>query len=417
MQRKNILISTVGSAGDILPMLGLGAELKRRGHEITVLYMPVLEDEIRRAGFDYIPIGTMEDIQDAMNDPDLWHPVRALEVIARKAILRYMRPIYEEIARFDPERTLLLTSGLAFGGRLAQEKLGHRLVTVHLQSSILMSAHDNPELAGYKLPERLPVGLRQRYLSFIEKVTVDRLIAPGLNAFRKELGLPPVRKIFSRWIHSPEGVIGLFPAWFAPIQPDWPAGMVQTGFVKYEQGFQEMPPKVEDFLKSGTAPIIFTAGSANVHGEGFFRTAIETTRRLNRRAVLLSRYPEQIPPDLPDGVIHADWVPMSRLLPRAALLVHHGGIGTTAQGLAAGIPQLITPLAHDQFDNADRLRKIGVGDRLLPRQFTMKKAVPVMERLLSDPMVHEQAQIYAARTDFDAAVRATGDIVESFLSD
>ena len=417
MRKKHILLTTVGSAGDILPMLGLGAELMRRGHKVTVLYMPLLEQEIRAAGFDFIPIGTMAEIQEAMNDPNLWHPVRAMEVIAKRAILKYMRPVYDEIARFDPSDTIVLASGLAFGARIAQERLGFRVLTVHLQSSILMSAHDDAELGGFRQPAWVSPPYRRRILDFVEKFFIDRLITPGLNSFRNELDLPPVNKLFSRWMHSPDGVLGLFPDWFSSPQPDWPAAMHQTGFVMFETGFQELPQDVSDFLDKGDAPLVFTAGSANAQSADFFRTAVETSRRLDRRAILLSRYAQLIPANLPDTILHTEWVPMSRLLPRAALLTHHGGIGTTAQALAAGVPQLITPLAHDQFDNANKLKDIGVGDRLLPKQFRTNRAVPAIRRLLTDPVVRENAQKYAQCVDFDKAVRESGEFIETFMAD
>jgi rhamnosyltransferase subunit B len=377
--------------------------------------MPILEEEIRSAGFNFIPLGTMQDIQDALNDPNLWHPVRGFEVIAKRAILKYMRPLYEEIIKFDPANTLVITSGMAFGARLAQEKLGYQLLTVHLQSSILMSAHDNAELAGIKLPDWFPPGIRRQYLNLAETMVIDRLLAPSLNRFRKELGLDPVRKIFSQWMNSTDSVLGLFPDWFSPSQPDWPTGMQQTSFVKFETGFQEFSTEASNFLNAGDAPIVFTAGSANAHVQSFFKTAVEATQRLGKRAILLSRFDQHIPSDLPDSVLHAEWVPMSQLLPRSAMIVHHGGIGTTAQALSAGIPQLVTPLAHDQFDNANRLKQIGVGDRLLPRQFTPKRAAAVMNRLLTDPEVQVNAKEISKRVDFDRALQNTGDLIEKFM--
>ena len=78
--------------------------------------------------------------------------------------------------------------------------------------------------------------------------------------------------------------------------------------------------------------------------------------------MFLTQYPEQLPARLPNGVRHFNYIPFSTVLPRAAAFVHHGGIGTTAQALAAGVPQLVVPLAHDQPDNAVRIRHLGVGD-------------------------------------------------------
>src|SRR5690606_30678605 len=116
-----------------------------------------------------------------------------------------------------------------------------------------------------------------------------------------------------------------------------------------------------EFLVAGEPPIVFAPGSANVQATEFFRTAAEVCEQLGRRGVLMTKYPDQLPPDLPRSVRQFGFVPFSKLLPRAAALVHHGGIGTCAQGLAAGLRQVVMPMAYDQLDNGTRLARLGVG--------------------------------------------------------
>jgi rhamnosyltransferase subunit B len=409
---KHVLLTTVGSAGDVYPMLGLGAGLRARGHTVTLVCAPIFEGDVRAAGLEFIPLGTLDDIRAALNEPDLWHPVKGLAVIARLAILKYMRPLYEILARYDPEKTLVVASSLAFGARLAQEARGLPLATVHLQPSILMSAHDPAELGGVGIPDWVPMGFRKAFLAGIERFTVDRLMAPDLNAFRAELGLEPVSKIFSSWMNSPELVLGFFPPWFAEPQPDWPEKMQLTGFIKHESAGGELPETVADFLDAGDPPVVFTAGSANVHGGDYFEAAVRAVETLGRRAVLLTRFPEQLPDALPPNILHAEWVPMRKLLERSASIVHHGGIGTMAQALAAGIPQLVTPLAHDQFDNANRVVRMGVGDRLDPRRFTPGRAARVLDRLLKDEDVLARAKGCSQKVDFETALADTCKFLE-----
>ena len=116
----------------------------------------------------------------------------------------------------------------------------------------------------------------------------------------------------------------------------------------------------------------------------------------------MTRYPEQLPNPLPKGVRHCGYIPFSQLLPRAAALVHHGGIGTTAQALAAGIPQLIMPMSHDQPDNAARVQRLGVGRSLRPKAF---RAAAVAARL--DPLLNSRE--VAARCQSVADKFKTGD--------
>src|SRR5262249_6681351 len=167
----------------------------------------------------------------------------------------------------------------------------------------------------------------------------------------------------TRWWHSPDGVLCLFPGWFGPRQPDWPANVWLTQFPLWDEDSIYKPqPEVEAFLRAGEATIVFTPGSSNAQAVTFFQAAVEACRSLGRRGMLLSRFPEQVPPDLPEGVRYFAYAPLSRVRSRAAALVHPGGMGTTAQVLRAGIPQLLMPLAYDQPDNAARLKRLGVGD-------------------------------------------------------
>jgi rhamnosyltransferase subunit B len=286
-------------------------------------------------------------------------------------------------------------------------------VTVHLQPTLFMSAYDNAEMGGFKVPDWLPLGFQQWRVAQLEKMVVDPLMAPPLNAFRAELGLPPVVRLFGRWMHSPQRVIGLFPAWFAPPQPDWPPNLSLTGFVDYQPEDAPLTPETEAFLARGDAPIVFTPGSAMQHGDRFFRAAIEASQRLGKRAILLTRFREQLPAKLPDGFLHVAWVQLGRLLPYADALVYHGGMGTMAQALKAGLPQLIVPFAHDQPDNANRLKALGIAERLNPGQFAASRVVKKLTWLLTDPLARVRCAGYAAQVDFKQALETACRLIET----
>jgi rhamnosyltransferase subunit B len=324
-----------------------------------------------RVGLEFIGLGTDEEYYGAVRDPDLWHPYRAFLVVARRLMLPWMRPLYQIVGeRAEPGHTVLVAPGTALGARIAQEKLGLPLATVHLQPIMLRSTVD-PGCYGFPdIINHLPRSLRGLYLRAVDRLLIDRLLAGETNAFRAELGLPPVRRLWDRWLHSPQLVRGLFPEWYAPPQPDWPPNVHLTGFPLWDESVHRPPsPELEEFLAAGEPPVIFTAGSAMAQGRDFFRVSAEVCRASGRRGLFLTQFPEQLPQPLPDGVRHFDYVPFSAVLPRAAAFVHHGGIGTTAQALAAGVPQLVVPLAHDQPDNAVRVRRLGVGDFLLPKAY------------------------------------------------
>jgi rhamnosyltransferase subunit B len=154
---------------------------------------------------------------------------------------------------------------------------------------------------------------------------------------------------------------------------------------------------------------VFTPGSAMMHGQNFFAAGVEACRILGRRGILLTRHSEHVPGNLPDGVIHAPYAPFSQLLPRSAALVHHGGIGSTAQAMACGVPQLMMPMGFDQPDNARRIRRLGVGDALAPKKFKGRAVAGVLGRLIGSAGVAESCKRVAER--FKAEPDALGETV------
>jgi rhamnosyltransferase subunit B len=255
--------------------------------------------------------------------------------------------------------------------------------------------------------------LRRMLWWLVDRAVVDPAIVPEMNRFRRELGLRRMSRIFDAWVHSPQRVIGLFPDWFAPPQPDWPAQLRLTGFPLYDESDQHtLPPGLEQFLSSGTPPLVFTPGSANRAAGAFLRTAVDAATKLERRALLLTRYAEQVPQPLPPAVHHEAYVPFSRVLPRCGALVHHGGIGTSAQGLAAAIPQLIMPLAFDQPDNAARLEQLGVGRWVVPSRFTPDRVARALDLLLDDGRVHQRCRRWSEAVQAGNAMRDTCTLLE-----
>ena len=389
-----VVVAALGSAGDVHPNVALAVALRQRGHRVLLVAASVFESLARRAGLEFVGLGTDSDFLGTIHDPALWHPYRAFSVVVKRLILPFMQPVYEVIERQAKSGdTLVVASSMAFGARIANEKLGVPLATIHMQPIMLRTVYAPPVFGFPDILGHLPRVLRRPYLRAADRFAIDSLLAPEVNAFRASLGLAPAHRFLDRWFHSPQLIIGLFPDWFAPPQPDWPPNVHLTGFPLYDEG-DSRPPQdgLTEFLDTGEAPVVFTAGSAMAQDREFFRVSVDVCRASGRRALLLTQFPEQLPGQLPSGIRRFDYVPFSQVLPRAAAFVHHGGIGTVAQGLAAGVPQLVVPLAHDQPDNAVRVRRLGVGDMLLPKEY---KTGTVLERLndvLKSPAIKESCR-------------------------
>lgn len=353
----------IGSAGDVHPFLGLARTFAKQGHRISFCTSPAFAPIVERSGLRLLPLGTAEEYHAAMNDPALWNPQTSFKTLW-KIMSGYLRPLFKILEAEVDEETVLVGSLWAFAARLMQEKYGVPFVSVQVSPSTFLSAKLMPVHKRFTIPSFLPYPLRAGLLRTIERQVLDRVCAPDLNRFRVSLGLSPVNRILGQWVHSPQGVLGLFPGWFAPPQTDWPRRVALTGFPLFDEGeFRAGDKELEDFLADGDAPVVFTPGSTLVDGAAFFKTAADVLHTLGQRGIFLAKQEEPLPA-LPSSILVRSYVPLSKLLPRARVLVHHGGIGTVSQALAAGIPQLAIPFAHDQFDNAERMKRLGCGLRL-----------------------------------------------------
>ena len=397
------------------PYVGVALALRRRGHDVRVITSPYFAPLLERVGLPFTPVGTVEDFHQVLDHPDLWDHRRGLTVIGQ-AVARSTAELYRliqvEATRGDE---VLVAPGLAFSARIAHETLGLRLVTMHLQPSCFISVHESavmhPWLASIN---RWPPALKRLVLRLGDRVA-DRALAPGVNTLRAELGLPSVRHIVSEWWHSPQRVIGLFPTWYGATQPDWPRQTALTGFPLYdERGATLIEPDLDLFLAEGRdRPVVFVAGSGNRQASRFFAAATDACHRLGRRGLLLTKFREQIPTSLPAGIRHADYAPLSEVLPRAAALVHHGGIGTAAQTLRAGCPQLVTPMTFDQPDNAARLVRLGVGRTVSPGAFTGARVAQELETLLGSDDVASACRDVAQRFEGIDPVTQTCELIEA----
>lgn len=395
---SHILLLPVGSAGDVFPFIWLGRQLIARGHRVTMITASLFEDMARGAGLGFVALGTKEEFEAIQNDPRIWKPYQATQLVfdfAGKNAVRSRDAIREIIERDKP--ALMIGSLLAFGARLAREQFGIPLVTVHLQPSVLISMHDTPiffsEAAWIS---KLPRWMKR--LIFSVPNPADTHARPHIRKACVEAGVQQPQSLLKEWWHSPDGVLLLFPEWFAAPQPDWPSNHFQHTFPLEDLAAERpLSADLQRFLTTGEKPVVFTPGSANIQAHRFFESAFKAITKLGKRAVFVTRDLSQLPADLPPTILAVEYAPFSALVPHASVFVHHGGIGTLSQGFAAGVPQLLMPMAHDQPDNENRLRRLGAGFGLTPRQFTSHRVAAALEKLTTDPHTAAAARQCAER--------------------
>jgi UDP:flavonoid glycosyltransferase YjiC (YdhE family) len=360
------ILVTLGTDGDVFPFIAVGDRLRNRGHRVTLAANENFRDHAHQRGLEFAPLVSHDETRRLLENPDVWHPVRSALAgarWARAALARQHALIASLVGQPD---TVLIGYPPIVAGRLAQVQFGRPLVSLMPMPWLILSDARPPALGNlFKYPFLGWPGVR-RALWRLAEFANNRLIGREVNRIARRLGLPPIRQLY-RWCLSPQRIIGLFPDWYAPPQPDWPTQTRLAGFALYDGSRgQPLPSELLDFCRAGSPPIAITFGTGMLHGSRLFQHAVQACTELGQRAVLLSKDRGQLSDELPPTMRHCAYAPFGQLLPRCAAVIHHGGIGTTAQSLAAGVPQVILPMAWDQPDNADRVRRLGVGRALSP---------------------------------------------------
>ncbi|WP_174928106.1 glycosyltransferase, partial [Burkholderia anthina] len=382
-----VIVTAIGSAGDVHPLLGVARTLAMRGHDVVFCTHPPFEAAARRFGFAFVPVGTAAEYDAAMANPALWDPRTSFRTLWQ-VIAPVVRPHYDALRALTDRDTVLVGTLWAFSARLMQELHGTPYVSVQVSPSTLLSAQVPPTHPRLTIPARWPLPVKSALMTLIERQVLDRVCGPALNAVRRELGLAPARRVLGRWLHSTDGVLCLFPDWFAPAQRDWPARLLQSGFPLFNDvAAPDDDPALDAFLAAGEPPVVFTAGSTLIDHAAYARAVSDALRASGARGILLTPHDAAT---AGERLLVRRFVPMRTLLPRCRALVHHGGIGTVALAYEAGIVQVATPFAHDQFDNAQRVAASGCGVRV-DGPVDGARLAAALARVLAEPAFAERA--------------------------
>lgn len=353
------MIAVFGSGGDVRPYVILGKALRKRGHQVAVAVNPYFGPMVKGADLRLIPLGPEEGYLNALKDPHLWHPRRSIQRMFRYmagAVPLYWHALYEELKDTD----LVVTSSFAIGARFAAEVENVPCVNTHLQPSLFRSYRDFTLVGpNMKWMRRAPKPAKQVFFAFGDRILNGDPLE-RLNDQRPFMGLEPLEDYYSEVMHGGDAVAALYPEWFAARQEDWPANALQFDFLMDppSQG-NALAPDLEAFIQEGTAPVLWTFGTANIQIEKHIAMAQETSRTLRQRAIIVCTAFQESQTN--GEFFQTPYAPFADLISRCAVVVHHGGIGTIAQCLRAGVRQVAVPQAYDQYDNGARLERLGVG--------------------------------------------------------
>lgn len=410
-----VAFACIGSLGDLHPMLALAVEAKRRGHDAVVAAAPGYSANVGAAGVGFHPLRP-EIPGGPAQLAYYFHMSRGPGRLLGEVVFAGIRETHADLCAAVRGADALVVGELLYTAGLAAEGEGIPWLNAVLAPTSMLSATDPSVLAPAQFlhPFRR-LGAWVHRLAYLGGRLQGRLWAREYFRFRREMGLPGGGNPIFDTKHSPHGTLAMFPEFLGAPQPDWPRASVQCGFPFYGQG--EAGPALAEFLDAGAAPLVFTLGSIVAHFEPrFYHAAVEAAQRLGMRAVLLTGRNSAVPGDLPPGIFSAPYEPLGALLPRAAAVVHAGGIGTCAEALGAGVPSVVVPFAFDQPDNAWRLRKLGVAGVVPRNSISAKNLAAALGRVAGNPEMREIALRIARGIDPAAGVRRAVDAIEAAAS-
>lgn len=407
------------------PYLAIATGLKKRGHDAVVATSEVYREKVQNEGVGFAPV--RPNVGELMGNQEfvekLWDPIRGTENLVRDYLLPAVQDSYDDLLAAATGADLLLTHVAAYAGPIVAEKLKLRWLSVALQPLVFLSVYDRPTLAPIPLINELGVlgPIYYRALFAMAGARAGQFTGPILRV-RERAGLdkPIGNPLFRGWF-SPYGTLALFSRHFANPQRDWPAHVSVCGFPFFDRLGTEhgLSPELKAFLDNGPPPVLFTLGSSAVmHPGSFFRESLEVAIQMNVRAVLLTGAlagDDVIPTPLPANIHAAGYAPYSEIMPRCSAIVHQAGIGTTAQALRSGRPMIAVPWSHDQPDNAERLRRLGVSRTVRRSSYRARKVVENLTELLADTRYAQTAAKIAAAIQGEHAVETACDAIEAAL--
>ena len=415
-----IVVTTLGSFGDLFPIVPVALRLRRNGHKVVFVVPQHLVSALSAEDFEcrpfVMPGGAPEVDAESVAAADVRARIRSRlpEIVART--IELLVPACE-----DAE--VMLTNPAQLAAAIVATKLGMKWVTLTPFPGNIPSGYTVPQ--PHWLPALpTPAGrLVNRATWRIFQYGFQHLSRDTIQEALDRAGIAADPLFFTAGALSPHLVLVLSSPRYSPREPDWPGQVKVAGHTPWDEprGWRD-PPGLDAFLAAGEPPVIVTTSSAvERDAVQFFRTAAAALAGSGRRAILLVGAAEQEMGAAPGasvapGVVAWPYLPLSRVVPRSSLVVHHAGIGTTLTTIRYGRPCVAIPAAYDQWYNAGRIRTLGVGRVLEWKRFTTDRLAADVELVARTPGYTDRARaLGGAIAAEDGAGRACEEI-EALIS-
>lgn len=401
-----LTIFAAGSRGDIQPCIVLARGLQRAGYHVRLAAPEDFADFVRPYEVDFFPLrGDVQQIMASDTGREFMETGGANPIRSITAVRAMIGPVVMEMAEDayaacrDADALICLGVFSAFGQAIA-EALG--IPIMHVEPTPLLPTRAFPAPSW---PIQRNWGGWHNYLSGLAMLQVVWLwYRPFVTAFRERLGLPACSAARAYRALRATPMLGAYSPSIIPHPADWPAGVHVTGYLFLDAAAEWQPPaELRAFLDAGDPPVYIGFGSmAGREPEQLAALALAALAAAGQRGLLLTGWGGLRAGRVPDTVFVLDAAPHSWLFPRMAAVVHHGGAGTTAEGVRAGVPAVIVPFVLDQPFWGARIEALGLGPEPIPRKkLSVGRLAGAITRAVADADMQQRARAYgeAIRTE------------------
>ncbi len=361
-----IVLSTWGTAGDVYPFVALSERLVAAGHDIRVCASNLYQNRFEEVGVDFYAVGipfNFDRFHGLMDDlVRIKNPLESAIRIVKDGILADADVWYQDCLRGMEGYDLAICHSADVPGQEAAIKNKLPWLTVSYCPGFIKTADDSP----YPVPN---LGLHLNRLAWnVAEWLIRKWADPVFNEFIASVGgrrrkLVGIEGMYSRQLN----LLAASPH-ISPPPSDLPQNHRYTGAWFLDESEYEVPSALQDFLNSGTPPVVISFGSmGGTQGAETTRILIEGVELSGQRAVIQAGWGNLQLPDPPESICFVEYVPHNFLFPQGTCVVHHGGAGTTASACRAGVPSIVIPHLADQPYWGKRLHSIGVAPRPIYR--------------------------------------------------
>jgi sterol 3beta-glucosyltransferase len=393
-----ITVFAAGSRGDIQPCVALGKGLQQAGYRVRLAAPENFAGFSQEHDLDFYPLrGDVQQIMASDTGRKFMETGGANPMKSILAIRTLIAPVIKQMAEDayaacrDTDALICLGVFSSFGQCIAEAL---RIPIIHVEPTPLLPSR---AFAAPSWPIQRDLGGLHNYLSGIAMLQVVWLwYRPFVNDFRRRLGLSAVTAPRFYRIFRSTPLLSAYSPSIIPHPKDWPDSVHVTGYFYLDNQDDWQPPSaLNAFLEAGDPPIYIGFGSmAGRNPEQLARLVSEALDRSGQRGVLLTGWGGLRAGLVPDNVFVVDSVPHSWLFPRMAAVVHHGGAGTTAEGLRAGVPTVVVPFAFDQPFWGARIKALGLGPDPIPlKKLTADRLADAIRFAVTDLDTRQRAQL------------------------